>query len=277
MEKGGRRAMPEPGLESPLHAALAARDASILSMVEAAIAARRLTLAFQPVVQAGTGHRLAFHEALLRILDPSGRTIPAAEFIDAAESRETGRRLDCIALQAGLGALRRWPGLRLAVNMSARSIGYAPWMAILDRTLRADPTIGERLILEITETSAMMMPDVVLAFMSGLRARGVSFALDDFGAGYTAFRHLRDFCFDIVKIDGQFVRRIDRDPDNEVLVAALVSVARHFDMFTVAERVETPAEAARLAALGVDCLQGYLFGVPATEPWVSTAASRISA
>ncbi len=269
--------MPEPGLESPLHAALATGQDAVLSMVEAAISAGRLTLAFQPVVRAGAGHQVAFQEALLRILDPSGRTIPAAEFIDAAESRDTGRRLDCIALQSGLDTLRRWPGLRLSVNMSARSIGYAPWTATLDRALAADPTLAERLIFEITESSAISMPDVVLAFMAGMRSRGVSFALDDFGAGFTAFRHLRDFCFDIVKIDGQFVRGIDTNPDNEVLVAALVSVARHFDMFTVAERVETPAEAAVLAALGVDCLQGYLFGMPAAEPFAAADTARISA
>ena len=67
--------------------------------------------------------------------------------------------------------------------MSARSIGYPQWLATLERGLRADPTIAERLILEITEGSAMLMPDLVTVFMADMQLRGICFALDDFGAG----------------------------------------------------------------------------------------------
>jgi len=272
---GAAAGLPEPGLESPLDAAVAGREAAVPALVERAIADGRVTLAYQPVVRADAPDRIAFHEALLRIVEPDGRTIAAGRFIDGVEARATGRQLDTIALTAGLAALRRHPGLRLSVNMSARSIGFPAWTAALQRGLQADPTAGERLILEITERSALVMPDVVASFMAGLQARGVTFALDDFGAGYTSLRHLRDFCFDIVKIDGGFVQGVDRDPDNHVLCAAIVSLARHFDMFTVAERVETAAEAATLAALGVDCLQGYLFAVPTTRPdWMEQTARR---
>jgi EAL domain-containing protein (putative c-di-GMP-specific phosphodiesterase class I) len=95
-----------------------------------------------------------------------------------------------------------------------------------------------------------------------LQVHGVSFALDDFGAGYTAFRHFKDFYFDIVKIDRGFVRHIHEDADNQILTQALVSIAQHFDMFTVAEGIEVPAEAQYLIDAGIDCLQGYLFGAP---------------
>ncbi|HAR52570.1 MAG TPA: EAL domain-containing protein, partial [Roseovarius nubinhibens] len=69
-----------------------------------------------------------------------------------------------------------------------------------------DPTVAERLILEITESSAMVVPELVTGFMEKLQHKGVSFALDDFGAGYTSFRYLKQFYFDILKIDGQFIR-----------------------------------------------------------------------
>ena len=267
--------LPEPGLASPLDAALAGREAATPAMVDRAIAEGRVTLAYQPVVQANAPDRVAFHEALLRIVEPDGRTISAGRFIDGVEARATGRQLDTIALSTGLAALRKHPGLRLAVNMSARSIGFPAWTAALERGLQADPTAGERLILEITERSALVMPDVVASFMARLQARGVTFALDDFGAGVTSLRHMRDFCFDIVKIDGGFVKGVDRDPDNHVLCAAIVSIARHFDMFTVAERVETATEAATLAAMGVDCLQGYHFAIPTTRPdWMEEPARR---
>jgi EAL domain-containing protein (putative c-di-GMP-specific phosphodiesterase class I) len=150
--------------------------------------------------------------------------------------------------------------------MSARSIGYPRWMRVLKKGLATDPTVGERLILEITESSAMLVPELVIAFMQDLQAEGVAFALDDFGSGYTAIRYFKDFFFDILKIDGQFIRNIHRDPDNAALTAALLSIGQHFHMFTVAEAVESPDEARFLMNLGVDCLQGYLFGAANLKP-----------
>jgi EAL domain-containing protein (putative c-di-GMP-specific phosphodiesterase class I) len=97
-------------------------------------------------------------------------------------------------------------------------------MGILRRFSRNHPDVVERLILEITETSAMQMPEIVTVFMEELRAKGVTFALDDFGAGNTAFRHLKHFCFDILKIDGQYARGVDHDPDNQVVTEALISL-----------------------------------------------------
>lgn len=255
----------ETALESPFDAATDARARETLSMVRRALDERRVALAYQPVVQARLPARAAFFEGFMRILAPDGRIIPARDFMPECETSELGRRIDCLALEMGLAALAQESGLRLAINLSARSIGWPAWLATLERGLRNDPTIAERLILEITESSAIIMPDLVSVFMADMQARGICFALDDFGAGYTAFRYLRDFYFDIVKIDGQFIRDIARNPDNQVLTQALISIARHFDMFTVAESVETAEDARYLVEIGVDCLQGYYFGAPSTE------------
>lgn len=258
----------DPADLSPLSAALAERGRETLAMVRRAIDRADVLLAFQPVIQTVRPDRPAFYEGLVRVLDEQGRLIPARDFIDAVETSETGRKLDCLALEMGLIALSSDPTLRLSVNMSARSIAYPHWMQTLQRGLAADPTAAERLILEITESSAMVMPDIVSVFMKDLQALGISFALDDFGSGFTSFRYLRDFCFDILKIDGQFIRGIDENPDNQVLTQALLSIARHFDMFCVAESVETARDAEFLASLGMDCMQGYYFGAPTvTPPW----------
>lgn len=265
----------EPDFDSPLSAAITLRDADMPAMVQAALERRDVMLAFQPVMYAGPEARPAFWEGLLRVLDPMGRVIPARQFIPLVEELETGRRLDCCALEIGLRTLAEEPALRLSINLSARSIGYPLWRQTLDAGLARDITIAERLVLEITESSAILMPEVVTAFMSDLARRGIAFALDDFGAGYTAFRYFRQFLFDIVKIDGQFTRNIDTDPDNQVLVQALVSIGRHFDMLTVAEAVETPEQARFLQQIGVDCLQGYLFAAPSfDQPWRSEARLR---
>lgn len=256
----------DTGTLNALEHAVASRDASTMDMVRRAIQHRQVLLAFQPVVQAKAQNRIAFYEGLIRVLDETGRVIPAAEFINAVEETEYGRMLDCIALEKGLAELARVPSLRLSINMSARSIGYKKWMRTLIRGIDQDPTVAERLILEITETSAMLVPELVVTFMDDLQSRGITFAMDDFGAGYTALRHFKDFRFDILKIDGQFCRGIAKDPDNQVLVGAMIKIAEQFDMFTVAEIIEVQQDADCLAALGVDCLQGYLFAAPSIRP-----------
>ena len=252
--------------DHPLAAALAEKDRATVAMVRLALRTSQVALALQPVVHAEDMTRIAFHEGLIRVLDGAGRLVPAREFIGAVEATDTGLELDRAALALGLEALRRDPGLRLAVNMSARSIGAVRWMETLAAGLARDETVAERLILEITETSAMAMPELVIAFMTGLQRRGISFALDDFGAGQTSFRYFRDFSFDMVKIDRQFIANVHRDRDNQALVRALILIARQFDMFTVAEGVERAEDAAWLQAQGVDCLQGYLFGMPVLHP-----------
>lgn len=259
---------------TPLGFAISENDRQTLSMVSQALDQKRVKLAFQPIVLGSDPTRVAFHEGLIRILDPSGRVIPARDFMGAVEEQETGRRIDVAALEAGLWTLSHNPSLRLAVNMSARSVGYAPWMRALHHGLKRDATVGERLILEITESSAMLVPELVVSFMDELQKYGIAFALDDFGAGFTAFRYFKDFFFDMVKIDGQFVRGIDRDADNQVLTRALQSIAQQFEMVTVAESVETVAEAEFLRGIGIDCLQGYLFGAPTTKPdWTRDSLS----
>ncbi len=263
---------PSPGLPddlryaTPLAAAAEEQRLDTLRMVRDALDARRSILAFQPVVQARMPKRAAFYEGLIRIVDHTGRIIPAMDFMGAVETNELGRRIDCLALEMGLATLAVEPSIRVSINMSARSIGYPEWLATLERGLRGRPDIGERLILEITESSAILMPDLVTVFMQDMQERGICFALDDFGSGYTAFRYLKDFYFDIVKIDGAFIRDIAHNPDNQILTQALVSIGRHFDMFTVAESVETAEDARLLVEIGVDCLQGYHFGAPATQP-----------
>jgi len=251
----------EPGTESPLDAAISQRDRGTLTMVSEALARGDARLAFQPIVRAD-GKGIAFYEGLIRILDETGRIIPARDFMGAVEDRDIGRQIDCASLQIGLLMLKQNPWLRLSINMSARSVGYPRWMQILRTCLRDHPTVVERLILEITESSVITMPEIVAIFMEDIQDKGITFALDDFGAGYTAFRHFKTFYFDILKIDGQFSRNVADDADNQVLTEALISLARHFDMMVVAEAVETAAEAQWLVRAGVDCLQGYYYGAP---------------
>ncbi len=263
------------GMASPLGVAISQADHETMAMVKEAVRTKRLRLAYQPVVLTRDPGRVAFYEGLIRVQEPNGRVIPAGDFIGAVEGNELGREIDCAALEFGLATLAKQPHLRISINMSARSIGYPRWNWTLKKGLALGPAVGERLILEITESSAMLVPELVLAFMDEVQRKGVAFALDDFGAGFTAIRYFKDFLFDIVKIDGQFIRNIDRDPDNQALTKALLSIAHHFEMFTVAEGVETPEEAKCLQALGVDCQQGFLYGAPTVKPaWARSEMAK---
>lgn len=240
-----------------------------LSRLEDALETGRVGLAYQPV-QAVTGAAdRVFFEGLCRIFDPSGAVTPAGEFIDLAEPREIGRRLDIAVLERGFDTLLAHPELNLSLNVSARSLAYPNWADTLRGLVDLHPEAARRLILEITEQSAMEMPDRVARVMAEWRGAGIRFALDDFGAGHTSIRYFRKLSFEFLKIDGSFVRGIDHDTDNQVLIGAIQSIARHFGMATVAEFVETPDEVRVLKGLGVDMLQGFGIGVPG--PLISTA------
>lgn len=252
----------ENALMDPLHYAMASRDADVMSLVRDALAAGRARLAFHPIVTADVHQRTVFYEGLVRLMDDAGRIIPAAHFMPLIEETGMGRQIDCATLDLALKFLRSNPSVRLSVNLSARSIGDGEWRRILDHGLQTHSGLGDRLIFEISETSAMLLHENVIRFMAEMQPKGVAFALDGFGAGMTAFRYLKDFFFDLVKIDKSFIRDIQNDSDNQVLAEALITVAHQFEMFAIADGVETEEEAAFLRQIGVDCLQGYLFGVP---------------
>ncbi len=264
MLKPRRDAIPDPEeqFEDPLQFAFASRDADTPALVTHALDRGRARLAFQPVVVANDMGKVAFYEGLIRLLDDAGRVIPAANLMPQVADTEIGRRIDVLTLELALRMLRQHPGMRLSVNVSARSLGDWRWRQTLEAGLSERGALGNRLIFEISETSAMMLHEVVMRFMEDMQPRGVAFALDGFGGGMTAFRHLKDFFFDMVKVDKTFVKGIADDPDNQVLVEALVTVAHQFEMFAIVEGVENARDAAWLQGINADCLQGYHIGAP---------------
>ena len=258
---------------TPLDYALSEEEQDIPTIVRQSLEAGHAFLVYQPIVIAKGENRIAFHEGLIRVKDRHNRPIPAKLFMSNLEESELGRELDCASLRLGLQKLKANPRLRLSINMSARSMADGKWRRILETGIRNSPSVGQRLILEISEASAMNLHEVLIRFMAEMQPKGVCFALDDFGAGLIAFRHLKDFFFDFVKVDKCFTRDIDSSPDNQVMAEALINVAHQFEMFAVAEGVERPEEAQILKKLGADCLQGYYFGVPRAELQQRAAAA----
>jgi EAL domain-containing protein (putative c-di-GMP-specific phosphodiesterase class I) len=271
----GSLPLPTPAAaESVMAASRLEAKARLRFGVAQALAQGRISFHYQPVVQARNPRFPAFYEMLARMRLPDGQILPAGAFLPAVEAGPLGRAIDALALGHALEALEANPGLRLSVNMSPLSMGDEGWLATLGRAPRG---AAGRLILEITEGAAMQDVAQTIDFMDHVRAAGCAFALDDFGAGATGFRYFRDFRFDMVKIDGGFVRGVHASRDAQVLVEALGRVARHFEMLTVAEQVETEADAAWLRSRGIDCLQGYLVGRPSAVAALPAAAPERAA
>ncbi len=257
----------EAQIQTTAHTLTYLSDVALLEMLKVALSNGTLVMAFQAVVDAkSVVRRPAYYEGLIRVQDQNGAIIPAARFLPQIEEDDLGREVDCAALKLGLEALQKKPDLKLAINLSILSLVHNKWWNILNTELGQDPELARRLFLEISASRNIKMTDTMMVQIQTLQRQGIMFAFDDFGAGHTALCQLKDYRFDIMKIDGTFIRDVDTDQDNQCIVRALISIAKQLKMITVAEMVETRKEAEFLVRAGIDCLQGYYYSMPEVFP-----------
>lgn len=243
-------------------------DAHLATRVISAIQAGNMRLAFQPVVAAATG-RVAFHEALIRMVDGDGRIVEAGEFLSLGERLGFMRIIDVCALDLAIDTMQTHRQARLSINVSNASAEDPDWLSKLAMRLRAAPDIAPRLTVEITESHAASDLDETRKFVALLKDIGCAVAVDDFGAGYTSFSNLKALPVDIIKIDGSFARDLSRNRQNQVFIRSLLDLAGAFGVKTVVEWVENEETAALLTSWGVDYLQGHQFGHASTaSPFV---------
>jgi hypothetical protein len=148
------------------------------------------------------------------------------------------------------------------VNLSARQCHGPGLLPHLDRLLHSQGINPALLELEITESAAMQDPERSRALLVELRSRGIKVAIDDFGTGYSSLSYLKLFELDRIKIDRGFVKDIESDPDDAVIVAATIALAHSLGLEVIAEGVETEAQRDFLRAKQCDEAQGYLFARP---------------
>ncbi len=235
----------------------------------------RLTFAVQPIVDGATGET-RLYECLLRMLSENGDLVPAAKFIPVVEKLGLIRRLDKFTLELALLELEETKHVNLAVNISGMSATDPATLDHLLSLVHIHSGVADRLVFEITETVAMMDFEETARFANKLRELGCRIALDDFGAGYTSYRHLKSLAVDIVKIDGQFVKDLQNNKENQLFVQTLLDLAEGFGAEVVGECVETEEEAQALRDRGVKYLQGYHFGAPTLErPWNAPALRMV--
>ncbi len=220
---------------------------------------RRILIARQPIVGA-RDRRVRFEEALLRMRREDGEIVAAGAIVPLFEKLGRIDLLDHRVLELSIDALVADPDARLSVNVSTKTLLNDAWMTTLSSALIGRADLADRLIVEMTESQAIDDVETTRKIFSRLKAMGLRTAIDDFGAGYTSFRHLRGFDVDILKIDGAFVQNIGRSADDSFFVRTLIDLAQHLGMETVAEWVRDEESARKLLDWGVTCLQGDAIG-----------------
>ncbi|MGY2810685.1 putative bifunctional diguanylate cyclase/phosphodiesterase [Bradyrhizobium sp. USDA 4506] len=238
---------------------------------------RRIVIGFEPVVDARL-RQPAFYECLVRMEQDDGRALLAPDIVPVAERLGLIRLVDHRVLELAIAELAAAPGVQLSLNISPDTTMDPDWWATIESLMRAHPGVGERLIVEITETVAIQDIDDVRGFVTRLKNFGSRIAIDDFGAGYTSFRNLRKLGVDIVKIDGAFVQNIVRSADDRAFVQTLIDLARRLEIKTVAEWVQDEEAAVMLREWGCDFIQGRLIGLASPDrPWNASAEKPVPA
>jgi EAL domain-containing protein (putative c-di-GMP-specific phosphodiesterase class I) len=263
---GGTGAVRQAGLDEGLRHFLDRTEARAAN-VRAAIERGKFRLLFQPVV--GLADRSVHHyEALLRPFPIAGQERDSTqEFVAFAEAMGLAETLDGAVLRRVVETLPH-VGPKVAINVSGVSMQSSAFRARLLDQIAAWPTLNGRLMVELTETADIEDVAAAVDTVTRLDAAGVSVCLDDFGAGFAAFRYLKEFKVAFIKIDGSFVRNaVDGNRDSG-FIGAMVELARCVGARAIAETIETQQQATTMAALGVQFGQGWLFGKPDSLPGV---------
>jgi len=256
------------------------RSLALEARLSGALDRDEFRLHYQPKVNIGSG-RIEGFEALLRWQDTVDGLVAPSLFVPLLE--RSGAIVDVgewVLLQA-VRDIRSWnaaglAAVRVAVNVSPLQLRRRDFA---DRVLASiGSTDGQPCCVDIEITESMLMQDLELSIrkLAQLREAGIGIAIDDFGTGYSSLRLLAKLPVDTLKVDRSFIQSIADTPNVATLVSTIVSLARAFDMHTVAEGVETAEQLEILRAMKCEQAQGYLFGRPTPASEVPAAIIRLS-
>jgi diguanylate cyclase (GGDEF)-like protein/PAS domain S-box-containing protein len=236
-----------------------------LQRIERALEEDRFVLHAQPIVDLARGE-VVQHEVLLRMLDEHDDAIPPGAFLPVAERFGTIGAIDRWVLRTAIremGTVRAAGGrLPLAVNVSGGSAGDPELVDLIATELALAGVDPCDLVVELTETAAVADIPRARRFAEAVRELGCRFALDDFGAGFGSFYYLKHLPFDVLKIDGEFVKHAETNPTDRLVISAVTEIARGLGKRTVAEFVPDDAAIGLLLRHGVDFGQGHHLGRP---------------
>lgn len=268
--------------QAPAGAPGTRRGQTTSARIRAALIDNRLALATQPIHNLATG-RIERYELLLRMAGEGGELLPAAAFIEVAERSGMVQELDRWVVARALELLgerqRSGSPVSLHVNISGATLTDLSVLEFIERRLDEGDADPGRCTFEITQTARVEDFDTAVGFADRLTEFGCEVAIDDYGAGFGPFHYLKRIPFDVIKIDGEFVRGLPRNDADQLTVQAIVQIARGLGKRTIAEFVEDEPTAALLREFGVDMAQGYHLGRPvdATQALVTSRANSSKA
>jgi EAL domain-containing protein (putative c-di-GMP-specific phosphodiesterase class I) len=270
----------KPQVYEPREASAARRRFSIETELRRALDRDHLKLFYQPLIDLRTGKVSGF-EALARWTHDDRGEISPNEFIPVAEESGLIIQLGRWAMHKASQTLADWDKktgqqlpLYVGVNLSAIQVARDDIAGMVSSALKSSGINGDRLTLELTESSIVQDPARATRVFDALKALDATVAMDDFGTGYSSLAYLQRLPIDVLKIDRSFVSGMMVDPDSVAIVRAVLSLADALGMSTTAEGIETVELATTLAALGCSSGQGYYFARPlesdaALEYWAS--------
>lgn len=238
----------------------------------------RYFLEFQPIVALKSATASLNYEVLIRMRGDQGEVIPPGKFIGAAERNGLMSQIDRWVLRNTLEWLDNHPEHRhtlafATINISGASLNDSRFVEDAFAMVAEHPLATSKLCFEITEGVALHDIVSTQRFVDRVRTYGSKLALDDFGAGYTSFNYLKEIPADFIKIDGSFVRDINRNPANYAITRMIVELTHELGMRSIAEWAETPDTIASLIDLGVDYGQGFGLVRPIAPAIVAAASS----
>ena len=262
------KAAGKPQVYEPKEASAARRRFSIETELRRALDKDQLKLFYQPLIDLKSGEVAGF-EALARWHHDDRGEISPAEFIPVAEESGLILTLGRWAMDRAATTLAEWDHeagealpAYVAVNLSAIQVARDDIAAVVQSALKSSGLDGNRLTLELTESSIVQDPVRAQRVFEALKALDATVAMDDFGTGYSSLAYLQRLPIDVLKIDRSFVTGMMVDPDSVAIVRAVLSLAEALGMSTTAEGVETVELATTLATLGCASGQGYYFSRP---------------
>jgi diguanylate cyclase (GGDEF)-like protein/PAS domain S-box-containing protein len=246
-----------------------------------AVENRKWTLHYQPVIELSDGSMTGV-EALIRWIEPDGTMIPPGDFIPLAEELGLIEAIGDWVVDEVVYQACAWRDLgidlEIGFNLSPRQFWQPDLAGRILSQIREGGVDPAKIVVEVTESSAMIDPDRAQEILWELHGGGLRIAIDDFGTGYSSLSRLRDVPIDLLKIDRSFVAGVDADPQAASIVSAFIELARGLGMTTLAEGIETRGELDLVVARGCELGQGYLFSRPVPpEEIIAFALSGVPA
>ena len=230
-------------------------------MIVRAIEEQRILPYFQPIINTASGEAI-IHELLMRI-QVGDEVVAANEFIEEAEAMGLAHKMDYQLIEKAFAQIRaqNYQGM-LFVNLSPKALIVGEFIGRIHKLVIDYAIAPSRIVFEITERETVSNLALLEKFVLDLKSRGFSFAIDDFGSGYSSFHYIKRFPVDYIKIEGEFIRNILADGEYRAFAKSIVTLAKELQIKTIAEYVEDESILDEVRRFGIDYAQGYHVGRP---------------